>query len=115
MQNQGLGSGQLLERTAQEEITLSEGANRTNLSDIIDLMIMDRNMINAASDGALMDKTPVVARHLISNMVDINMGDSRIRIGNMIVSSIGGSSINRVQVKGNIQSKDPDYLGACRF
>ncbi|RDY08412.1 hypothetical protein CR513_07357, partial [Mucuna pruriens] len=29
---------------------------------------MDRSMIDAASGGALMDKTPVVARHLISNM-----------------------------------------------
>ncbi|RDX75987.1 hypothetical protein CR513_44069, partial [Mucuna pruriens] len=29
---------------------------------------MDRNMIDAASGGALMDKTPVVARHLISNI-----------------------------------------------
>ncbi|RDX89497.1 hypothetical protein CR513_28771, partial [Mucuna pruriens] len=32
------------------------------------LMMMDRSMINTASGGALMDKTPVVARHLISNM-----------------------------------------------
>ncbi|RDX91357.1 hypothetical protein CR513_26682, partial [Mucuna pruriens] len=29
---------------------------------------MDRSMIDAASGGALMDKTPVAARHLISNM-----------------------------------------------
>ncbi|RDX86103.1 hypothetical protein CR513_32599, partial [Mucuna pruriens] len=29
---------------------------------------MDRSMINAASEGALMDKTPTTARHLISNM-----------------------------------------------
>ncbi|RDY06207.1 hypothetical protein CR513_09850, partial [Mucuna pruriens] len=33
-----------------------------------DLMMMDRNMIDAASGGALMDKTLAVARHLISNM-----------------------------------------------
>ncbi|RDX72998.1 hypothetical protein CR513_47453, partial [Mucuna pruriens] len=32
------------------------------------LMMMDRSMIDAASGGALMDKTPAVARHLISNM-----------------------------------------------
>ncbi|RDY09131.1 hypothetical protein CR513_06550, partial [Mucuna pruriens] len=29
---------------------------------------MDRNMIDAASGGALMDKTPAATRHLISNM-----------------------------------------------
>ncbi|RDX66584.1 hypothetical protein CR513_54625, partial [Mucuna pruriens] len=32
------------------------------------LSMMDRSMIGAANRGALMDKTPVVARHLISNM-----------------------------------------------
>ncbi|RDX86432.1 hypothetical protein CR513_32230, partial [Mucuna pruriens] len=30
---------------------------------------MDRSMIDAASGGALMDKTPAATRHLISNMV----------------------------------------------
>ncbi|RDY07193.1 hypothetical protein CR513_08734, partial [Mucuna pruriens] len=34
----------------------------------IRLSMMDRSMIDAASGGALMDKTPVAARHLISNM-----------------------------------------------
>ncbi|RDX91886.1 hypothetical protein CR513_26061, partial [Mucuna pruriens] len=33
------------------------------------LMLMDKSMIDAASGGALMDKTPIVARNLISNMV----------------------------------------------
>ncbi|RDY03912.1 hypothetical protein CR513_12440, partial [Mucuna pruriens] len=32
------------------------------------LSMMDRSMINAASGGALMDKTPTATRHLISNM-----------------------------------------------
>ncbi|RDX63348.1 hypothetical protein CR513_58237, partial [Mucuna pruriens] len=32
------------------------------------LTMMDRSMIDVASGGALMDKTPAVARHLISNM-----------------------------------------------
>ncbi|RDX98202.1 hypothetical protein CR513_18911, partial [Mucuna pruriens] len=32
------------------------------------LSMMDRSMIDAASGGALMDKTPPAARHLISNM-----------------------------------------------
>ncbi|RDX76766.1 hypothetical protein CR513_43212, partial [Mucuna pruriens] len=34
------------------------------------LIMMDRSMIDAASGGALMDKTPIVARHLISNMAN---------------------------------------------
>ncbi|RDX77998.1 hypothetical protein CR513_41794, partial [Mucuna pruriens] len=32
------------------------------------LTMMDRSMIDAVSEGALMDKTPAVARQLISNM-----------------------------------------------
>ncbi|RDX89302.1 hypothetical protein CR513_28987, partial [Mucuna pruriens] len=32
------------------------------------LMMMDRSMIDTTSGGALMDKTPVAVRHLISNM-----------------------------------------------
>ncbi|RDX73160.1 hypothetical protein CR513_47270, partial [Mucuna pruriens] len=32
------------------------------------LLMMDRSMIDAANGGALMDKTPTAARHLISNM-----------------------------------------------
>ncbi|RDY11443.1 hypothetical protein CR513_03888, partial [Mucuna pruriens] len=34
----------------------------------ISLTMMDRSMIDAASRGALMDKTPTTVRHLISNM-----------------------------------------------
>ncbi|RDX76045.1 hypothetical protein CR513_44005, partial [Mucuna pruriens] len=34
----------------------------------ISLTMMDRSMINATSGGALMDKTLVAIRHLISNM-----------------------------------------------
>ncbi|RDX90223.1 hypothetical protein CR513_27931, partial [Mucuna pruriens] len=34
----------------------------------ISLTMMDRSMIDGASGRALMDKTPVVPRHLISNM-----------------------------------------------
>ncbi|RDX91421.1 hypothetical protein CR513_26592, partial [Mucuna pruriens] len=35
----------------------------------ISLTMMDQSMIDAASGGALMNKTLVAARHLISNMV----------------------------------------------
>ncbi|RDY11819.1 hypothetical protein CR513_03460, partial [Mucuna pruriens] len=34
------------------------------------MTIMDRSMIDAASGGALMDKTPTTTRHLISNMAN---------------------------------------------
>ncbi|RDX94811.1 hypothetical protein CR513_22775, partial [Mucuna pruriens] len=34
----------------------------------ISLSMIDRSMIDTVSGGALMDKTPIVARHLISNM-----------------------------------------------
>ncbi|RDX82015.1 hypothetical protein CR513_37246, partial [Mucuna pruriens] len=42
------------------------------------LSMMDRSMIDAASGGALMDKTPPAARHLISNMAS-NTQQFRIR------------------------------------
>ncbi|RDX73930.1 hypothetical protein CR513_46386, partial [Mucuna pruriens] len=42
------------------------------------LSMMDRSMIDAASGGALMDKTPATARHLISNMAR-NTQQFRIR------------------------------------
>ncbi|RDX78971.1 hypothetical protein CR513_40666, partial [Mucuna pruriens] len=32
------------------------------------LLMMDQNMVDVASGGALMDKTPAAIRHLISNM-----------------------------------------------
>ncbi|RDY08611.1 hypothetical protein CR513_07135, partial [Mucuna pruriens] len=34
----------------------------------VSLTMMDQSMIDAASGGALMDKTPATTRHLISNM-----------------------------------------------
>ncbi|RDY07590.1 hypothetical protein CR513_08266, partial [Mucuna pruriens] len=36
------------------------------------LTMMDRSMIDIASGGALMDKMPIVARHMISNMATIS-------------------------------------------
>ncbi|RDX85933.1 hypothetical protein CR513_32802, partial [Mucuna pruriens] len=50
---------------------------------------MDRSMIDAASGGALMDKTPVAARHLISNMARPN--PSRM------VNEIGAASNQRLE------------------
>ncbi|RDX66315.1 hypothetical protein CR513_54929, partial [Mucuna pruriens] len=40
----------------------------TNTFDYEGLTMMDRSMIDTPSGGALMDKTPTVARHLIFNM-----------------------------------------------
>ncbi|RDY05616.1 hypothetical protein CR513_10535, partial [Mucuna pruriens] len=36
------------------------------------LSMMDKSMIGATSGGALMDKMPAAARHLISNMATSN-------------------------------------------
>ncbi|RDX77191.1 hypothetical protein CR513_42726, partial [Mucuna pruriens] len=48
--------------------TLHEYWERFNKLCATCLIMMDRSMIDAASGGALMDKTPTAARHLISNM-----------------------------------------------
>ncbi|RDX91148.1 hypothetical protein CR513_26910, partial [Mucuna pruriens] len=54
------------------------------------LMIMDRSMIDTTSGGALMDKTRVVVRHLISNMAS-NMQQFKTRgtIAPIMVNEIG--------------------------
>ncbi|RDX79273.1 hypothetical protein CR513_40319, partial [Mucuna pruriens] len=59
---------------------------------------MDRSMIDAASGGALMDKTPVAARHLISNMASNTQqfgirGPSQPRM----VNEIGAASNLRLE------------------
>ncbi|RDY03745.1 hypothetical protein CR513_12633, partial [Mucuna pruriens] len=41
------------------------------------LTMMDQSMIDAASGGALMDKTSIVARHMISNMASTVVWDQR--------------------------------------
>ncbi|RDX94339.1 hypothetical protein CR513_23287, partial [Mucuna pruriens] len=62
------------------------------------LSMMDRSMIDAASGGALMDKTPAVARHLISNMASNTQqfgirGPSQSRM----VNEIGAASNQRLE------------------
>ncbi|RDX91836.1 hypothetical protein CR513_26124, partial [Mucuna pruriens] len=59
---------------------------------------MDRSMIDAASRGALMDKTPVAARHLISNMAS-NMQQFGVRgpSPSQLVSEIGATSNQRLE------------------
>ncbi|RDX82284.1 hypothetical protein CR513_36947, partial [Mucuna pruriens] len=59
---------------------------------------MDRSMIDAASGGALMDKTPTTARHLISNMARNTQqfgirGPSQSRM----VNEIGAASNQRLE------------------
>ncbi|RDX92520.1 hypothetical protein CR513_25336, partial [Mucuna pruriens] len=59
---------------------------------------MDRSMIDAASGGALMDKTPAAARHLISNMASNTQqfgirGPSQTRM----VNEIGAASNQRLE------------------
>ncbi|RDX85215.1 hypothetical protein CR513_33632, partial [Mucuna pruriens] len=62
------------------------------------LSMMDRSMIDAASGGALMDKTPVAARHLISNMAS-NTQQFGIRGPNPSrpVNEIGAASNQRLE------------------
>ncbi|RDX81010.1 hypothetical protein CR513_38366, partial [Mucuna pruriens] len=62
------------------------------------LSMMDRSMIDAANGGALMDKTPAAARHLISNMASNTQqfgirGPSQTRM----VSEIGAASNQRLE------------------
>ncbi|RDX80977.1 hypothetical protein CR513_38401, partial [Mucuna pruriens] len=62
------------------------------------LSMMDRSMIDAASGGALMDKTPAAARHLISNMASNTQqfgirGPSQTRM----VNEIGAASNQRLE------------------
>ncbi|RDX73602.1 hypothetical protein CR513_46765, partial [Mucuna pruriens] len=59
---------------------------------------MDRSMIDAASGGALMDKTPAATRHLISNMAS-NTQQFGIRGSNQsrMLNEIGVASNQRLE------------------
>ncbi|RDX76166.1 hypothetical protein CR513_43870, partial [Mucuna pruriens] len=62
------------------------------------LSMMDRSIINATTGGALMDKTPAAARHLISNMASNTQqfgirGPSQTRM----VNEIGAASNQRLE------------------
>ncbi|RDX90471.1 hypothetical protein CR513_27666, partial [Mucuna pruriens] len=54
------------------------------------LVMMDHNMIDAASRGALMDKTSAAARHLISNMT----------------RAVTNRAVNKVSVVDNLRLKN---------
>ncbi|RDX78973.1 hypothetical protein CR513_40668, partial [Mucuna pruriens] len=41
------------------------------------------------------------------------MEGSRIRTTNMIISNSGGKRTSQIRIKGNIQHRDLDQLGAC--
>ncbi|RDX92502.1 hypothetical protein CR513_25357, partial [Mucuna pruriens] len=62
------------------------------------LSLMDRSMIDAASGGALMDKTPAAARHLISNMAG-NTQQFGVRgpKPSWIVNEIGAATNQRME------------------
>ncbi|RDX79223.1 hypothetical protein CR513_40380, partial [Mucuna pruriens] len=57
---------------------------------------MDRNMIDVASGGALMDKTSVVVRHLILNMAS-NTQQFEIR------GAVTNRAVNEVDVVDNLR------------
>ncbi|RDX89902.1 hypothetical protein CR513_28297, partial [Mucuna pruriens] len=80
---------------------------------------MDRSMIDAASGGALMDKTPLAARHLISNMASNTQqfgirGPSQSRM----VNEIGAASNQRLEnqltelTSLETESDQPENVGA---
>ena len=49
---------------------------------------MDRSMIDAASGGALMDKTPIVSKQLISNMaINYQQFGTRVAAPSRVVAS----------------------------
>ncbi|RDY07561.1 hypothetical protein CR513_08310, partial [Mucuna pruriens] len=54
---------------------------------------MDKSTIEVANGGALIDKTPAVARHLISNMASNTQGPSQTRM----VNEIGAASNQRLE------------------
>ncbi|RDX78064.1 hypothetical protein CR513_41711, partial [Mucuna pruriens] len=58
-----------------------------------ELSMMDKSMIDAANGGALMDKTPPAARHLISNMAIWDQRASQSRM----VNEIGAASNQRLE------------------
>ncbi|RDY02737.1 hypothetical protein CR513_13756, partial [Mucuna pruriens] len=60
---------------------------------------MDRNMINVASGGALMDKTPTTARHLISNIAsNTQQFGIRERVGtSKVVSEVSTFDSQRLE------------------
>ncbi|RDY00004.1 hypothetical protein CR513_16867, partial [Mucuna pruriens] len=66
-----------------------------------DLTMMGRNMIDAASGGALMDKTSAAARHLISNMVS-----------NTQQFGIRGANQSRIQHQPSATAR---VCGICTF
>ncbi|RDX75205.1 hypothetical protein CR513_44935, partial [Mucuna pruriens] len=68
------------------------------------LSIMDRSMIDAASGGALMDKTPAAARHLISNMAS-NTQQFGIRGPNQ--SRMIGESVDQVDIISDTVEHQP--------
>ncbi|RDX75887.1 hypothetical protein CR513_44173, partial [Mucuna pruriens] len=67
------------------------------------LLMMDRNMVDVASGGALMDKTPAVARHLISNMAS----------NTQQFGTRGGVVTSRVLAVGQHQQNTKQVCGIC--
>ncbi|RDY11426.1 hypothetical protein CR513_03922, partial [Mucuna pruriens] len=61
------------------------------------LTMMDRSMIDAASGGALMDKTPVAARHLIFNMASNTQGADQPRMLTELTSLVRQLAIGQHQ------------------
>ena len=64
------------------------------------LMPMDRNMIDAASGGALVDKTPAAARDLIANMAENSQQfGSRVITGTRGIGEVSHTDSHRLEQK----------------
>ncbi|RDX78347.1 hypothetical protein CR513_41395, partial [Mucuna pruriens] len=73
---------------------------------------MDRSMFDAASEGALMYKTPVTARHLISNMAS-NTQQFRIKWLNQ--SRTVNEIVRQLAVSQHQPTMAAKLCGICTF
>ncbi|RDY06029.1 hypothetical protein CR513_10048, partial [Mucuna pruriens] len=65
------------------------------------LMMLDRNIIDAASDGTLMDKTPRTVRHLILNMAsNTQQFGTRVAVTFKVVNEV--STIDNLRLENHL-------------
>ncbi|XP_027368228.1 uncharacterized protein LOC113874203 [Abrus precatorius] len=68
------------------------------------LMLMDRSMVNAASGGALVDKTPTAARELIANMAaNAQQFGTRAMVSTRGVNKLKTSDTNQQRMENRIE------------
>ncbi|RDX65761.1 hypothetical protein CR513_55556, partial [Mucuna pruriens] len=73
---------------------------------------MDRSMIDTASGGALLDKTPAIARHLISNMAsNMQQFETRGTIAPRMVNEVVEHPIDMCPTLQEIELDHPENVG----